>query len=118
MEEEKIKCPNCGSTQITAGKKGFSAGKAAAGAMLTGGIGILAGRIGAGKIKLTCLKCGHSWKPGLTKEEKQQALIDNNSATREKLNASTKKLNESITPGGCIVVVIVFIIIYFLIAKL
>lgn len=60
----EIKCPKCGSTQITANKKGFSGGKAVAGAILTGGIGLLGGFLGSSKVKITCLNCGHSWSPG------------------------------------------------------
>lgn len=58
------KCPRCRSTDITANKKGFGLGKALGGAILTGGIGLAAGFIGSGKIKMTCLSCGHEWKPG------------------------------------------------------
>jgi rubredoxin len=60
----KVTCPKCGSDQIVAGKKGFSGTKAVAGAVLTGGIGLLAGTIGSNKIKITCLNCGHVFKPG------------------------------------------------------
>ena len=42
-QEDKLYCPNCGSSQLTANKKGFGAGKAVTGAILTGGIGLLAG---------------------------------------------------------------------------
>lgn len=63
-EEEKIKCPNCKSTQITTYKKGFSGVKAVGGVVLTGGIGILAGTIGSNKILLTCLSCGNKFKVG------------------------------------------------------
>lgn len=59
-----VSCPLCKSEQVIAGKQGFGVGKAAAGAVLTGGIGLLAGGIGANKIKITCLACGHEWKPG------------------------------------------------------
>lgn len=62
--EDQIKCPKCGSTQIHADKKGFSAGKAVAGVVLTGGIGLAAGAIGKNKIIITCLKCGNQFKPG------------------------------------------------------
>lgn len=58
----EIKCPICNSNRIVANKKGYSAGKGLLGVALTGGIGLLAGFIGSGKIKITCLKCGHSWK--------------------------------------------------------
>lgn len=59
-----VYCPKCYSTNITSNKKGFSVGKAAVGAIATGGIGLLAGGIGKNKIELTCLKCGHQWKAG------------------------------------------------------
>ncbi|HXS59006.1 MAG TPA: hypothetical protein VN726_22940 [Hanamia sp.] len=62
--EPPIHCPKCNSTQITANKKGFSGTKAFGGAVLTGGIGLLAGTIGSNKIKITCLACGHEFKPG------------------------------------------------------
>jgi len=61
---KKITCPKCGSDQITANKKGYSVGKAAAGVILTGGIGLIAGAHGSGKVKITCLSCGETWKPG------------------------------------------------------
>ena len=58
-------CPKCGSTSLSAGKKGFSLGKAAVGAALTGGsigYGLIAGSLGSGKTVITCLNCGHQWK--------------------------------------------------------
>ena len=64
MEDDKLYCPYCGSSQLVANKKGFGAGKAITGAILTGGVGILAGFIGSGKVKVTCLKCGNKWSPG------------------------------------------------------
>lgn len=62
-EEDVVRCPICRSQQLTANKKGFGLGKAIGGAILTGGVGLLAGFIGSGKVKITCLKCGHSWRP-------------------------------------------------------
>ena len=59
-----VKCPKCGSTQITANKKGFSLGKAAVGSAVVLPLGAVTGMIGKNKIYITCLKCGHSWKPG------------------------------------------------------
>lgn len=60
----QICCPKCGSNQISAHKKGFSGKKAVAGAVLTGGIGLLAGTIGSNKILITCLNCANQFKPG------------------------------------------------------
>lgn len=59
----EIKCPVCGSTQITANKTGFSLGKALIGGVLLGGVGLLAGALGKNKITITCLNCGHQWEP-------------------------------------------------------
>lgn len=57
-----VYCPKCYSTQVTANKKGFSIGKAAAGSLIAGGV--LLGAVGRNKIEVTCLKCGHQWKAG------------------------------------------------------
>ena len=57
-------CPKCLATSVAANKKGFGVGKAAVGAALAGGPGLLAGNIGAKKVRCTCLKCGHQWMAG------------------------------------------------------
>ena len=43
-------CPKCGSTSLTANKKGFGVGK-----------GLVAGNKGAKKVRITCLNCGNQW---------------------------------------------------------
>lgn len=62
-------CPKCGSTSLSANKKGFGIGKAIAGAGLgsyllgtVGLLGAVAGNKGANRLYVTCLKCGHRWK--------------------------------------------------------
>lgn len=62
-DEESVRCPRCRSTQLTANKKGFGLGKAAAGGLLLGPVGLLGGFLGSSKVKITCLKCGYTWKP-------------------------------------------------------
>jgi ribosomal protein S27AE len=62
--EEYLACPKCKSKELHSEKSGFSGGKALTGAVLTGGIGILAGTIGSKDIYLTCLKCNHRFKAG------------------------------------------------------
>ena len=57
-------CPKCKSTHLTADKKGFGVGKAAAGAVLAGPYGLLAGGLGSRKVTITCMNCGHQFKPG------------------------------------------------------
>lgn len=91
--EEPIKCPQCGSTQLVANKKGFSVGKAAVGAALVGGAGLLAGAIGKDDIEITCLKCGNKFThkdiedAKLVKEMQQQ---DNLIKVAEKLQEEAK----------------------------
>ena len=55
-------CPKCGSTSLSANKKGFGVGKAVVGAAIVGPIGLVAGNKGAKKVYVTCLNCGHRWK--------------------------------------------------------
>lgn len=68
----EVKCPRCGSNQISANKKGFSAGKAVAGAVVAGPIGAAAGAIGKDKVMITCLSCGEEWQAGKDKERALQ----------------------------------------------
>jgi DNA-directed RNA polymerase subunit RPC12/RpoP len=77
-----IRCPKCNSDQITAHKKGFSGRKAVAGAVLTGGIGVLAGTIGSNKVKITCLNCGNIFNPG----ERRRTTAATTSPAKEKKN--------------------------------
>jgi hypothetical protein len=63
-DQKEILCPKCGSNQLTANQRGFSGGKALAGAVLTGGIGLLAGTIGNKNVIITCLACGKQFNPG------------------------------------------------------
>lgn len=56
QENNNPRCPKCKSRETTYNKQGFGVGKAAVGAILTGGIGLLAGGINKNKIIITCLK--------------------------------------------------------------
>lgn len=85
--ENEIKCPKCGSAQLTANKKGFGVGKAAAGAILTGGIGLLAGGIGSNKILITCLACGFQFKP------KDRMALQNRSDNKNRLLEISRKID-------------------------
>ena len=63
--DEPIRCPKCHSTQINVDKRGFKAGRAIAGGILTGNVLVAAaaGGVGMNNIELTCLKCCHKFKP-------------------------------------------------------
>lgn len=63
-KDDVAKCPKCGSSQLHAGDKGFSLGKAAFGNALIGPVGLLGGLLGSKKIMVTCLQCGHKWEAG------------------------------------------------------
>ena len=67
QQGEYLCCPKCGSRELHAEHKGFSGGKALAGVVLTGGIGLLAGTIGSRDTQITCLKCGNKFKAGEAK---------------------------------------------------
>lgn len=56
------KCPKCGSTSLSGHKKGFGIGKAVIGGAVAGPMGLVAGNIGSGKVKVTCLSCGKQFK--------------------------------------------------------
>ena len=57
-------CPKCGSTSLTANKKGYGIGKGVVGAAVVGPLGLIAGNAGAKKVLVTCLNCGNQFKPG------------------------------------------------------
>lgn len=57
-------CPKCGSASVTAQKKGFGFVRGAIGMSVGIDVGLVAGGLGANKVILTCMNCGHQWKPG------------------------------------------------------
>ena len=48
QESNQVRCPKCGSTQITTGQRGYS---------------LITGFLGSNKTVNRCAKCGYSWKP-------------------------------------------------------
>lgn len=122
MEQEnndKLYCPKCGSTQLVANKKGFGAGKALTGAILTGGVGLLAGFIGSGNIRVTCLKCGSVWEPGQLRTTPKTTPNPNESPAiiewRRQKEAEKAQKDKKDTAIGCmmfVALIIVFIIIF------
>ena len=72
MEDDDIKCPKCGSENLTIGNIGFGAGKAAIGGLLFGPVGLLAGGLGNNQVKIVCLDCGHAFTPEEWEAHKRQ----------------------------------------------
>lgn len=85
QQEEYLCCPKCGSRELHAEHKGFSGGKALAGAVLTGGIGLLAGTIGSSDTQITCLKCGKSFKAGEAKVVRNTTNATNATAEEQEI---------------------------------
>lgn len=61
--EGPMMCPRCGSTDLSSARKGFSGGKAVAGGLLLGPVGIVAGGLGSNKVKIHCMNCGYNAGP-------------------------------------------------------
>jgi tellurium resistance protein TerD len=57
----RVACPECGSPSVNIRSKGFSGGKAVAGLVLLGPVGLLGGLHGRKNIELLCATCGHKW---------------------------------------------------------
>ena len=112
-QNDKLYCPNCGSSQLVANKKGFGTGKALTGAVLTGGIGLLAGFIGSGKVKVTCLKCGCQWKPGelrttpITPKEQEEKVKQ--LERQKEIEAANNPFATAVSWIACIFFIILFI---------
>lgn len=56
-EEGVACCPRCGSTSLSANKRGFKGSTAFL-------FGPLAGTFGMNKLRITCLNCGYQYRPG------------------------------------------------------
>jgi len=106
---ENIKCPKCGSTQLTTDKKGFSGKKAVAGAVLTGGIGLLAGTIGSNKIIITCLSCGNQFKPGEDMDAKNEKREKQHELNAKISNSPLYKKTLKVILGLFVVLILIII---------
>lgn len=115
-QEEKLYCPKCGSTQFVANKSGFKAGQAIGGAILTGGIGLMAGFIGSGKVKITCLKCGSVWEPGQLRTRPLPVIDKKNSPWWQKMEEKERLKKEEKRAQNRIIYTICLILFIFIIA--
>lgn len=123
----QVHCPQCGSTSLTTDKKGFSGKKAVAGALLTGGIGILAGTIGSNKIVITCLNCGKQFKPGEGKTSSiylgtsgkpgGPKIIWDEEQKKHVINPAYKANVKKVSMPGLIFTIIIIAVIIYLLAK-
>jgi hypothetical protein len=110
----QVQCPKCNSTQIVANKKGFSGKKAVAGALLTGGVGILAGTIGSNNIIITCLNCGHQFKPGEKPFAKKTTLVWDQQSS-EYIQNPLSETSKNIKVWAALITLILFLLVFFII---
>jgi endogenous inhibitor of DNA gyrase (YacG/DUF329 family) len=87
-DEEYMCCPKCLSKDLHVEQKGFSGGQALAGAVMVGGIGLLAGTMGSKDVQVTCLKCGAKFKAG-------DAKLFRKPPSNEEIDPEIKALIES-----------------------
>jgi len=109
-----ISCPKCGSTQISANKNGFSGKKALLGDIIAGPVGLLAGTFGSSKVVITCLACGHRFKPG-------DGRVSSNpsSYNTTQTDSPISKTQPGKSKGhGCLVIIIAILLIGFISDKL
>ncbi len=119
VTNDHIHFPRCKSTQVTANKKGFSSSKAAAGVLLTGGVGLLAGTISNKEIVITCLNCGKEFKPGegAKSGDQQPKLIWDESIKQHVVNPNyigsvhTASLKSVLAALALIVIIIIAVFI-------
>ena len=62
--DDRVHCPVCGSTDISAVRRNYSPGCGCLGLLIFGWWGLLMGLLGAGKVDLVCHKCGAQWEAG------------------------------------------------------
>jgi tellurium resistance protein TerD len=62
--DKRLRCPHCGSMELSIQKEGFQAGPACCGAILAGPLGLLCGAKDSNKLNRHCLNCGHKWSVG------------------------------------------------------
>ncbi len=89
--DEYLCCPKCNSKDLHTEKKGFSGKNAVAGAVLTGGIGLLAGTIGSNDIQIHCLKCGNKFKAGEAKIVSNKIEVYDDELDNKMLNICKEK---------------------------
>lgn len=108
VAETAPQCPRCRSTHLSAYQGGFSAGKAVAGAVLLGPLGLVAGALGRNDVHLGCVSCGHHWDP------KNLGIIDsiaiaNPPAAAAEKTTTTKAVRFG--AGGCLLMCLAFLVV-------
>ncbi len=103
-KDNDLKCPKCQSKNLIIDKKGFSGKKAAAGAVVTGGIGLLAGTIGSNDMMINCINCGLKYDAS----EHRKLTLD----YQKEREFNRKKANGEIEPSfGSVIVAFIFALI-------
>ncbi len=116
-DKNQVHCPKCNSISLSANKKGFSGGKALAGGVLLGPLGVLAGTAGSKKITITCLNCGHRFSPGHGAKQSalQPKLIWDEVQKKHVVNPAYKTPSASTGGAGVFVIVIFALLLLFIV---
>jgi predicted RNA-binding Zn-ribbon protein involved in translation (DUF1610 family) len=76
MADGEVRCPECGSNELTTIRKDIEEKKSVAEsiigavfAVFAGAIGLLGGTIGSKNPTFTCTKCGHQFQPRLSRTD-------------------------------------------------
>ena len=62
--EPPVRCPACGSTQISAVRRNYDSGCGCLSLLLFGWVGLLLGLLGADDVEMVCNQCGARWPAG------------------------------------------------------
>ena len=60
----EVVCSKCHSNQLSTNAKGYNTGAAAIGGLFNANNSVALGMAGSGDLIITCLSCGHKFKPG------------------------------------------------------
>ncbi|HBP64037.1 MAG TPA: tellurium resistance protein TerD [Desulfosporosinus sp.] len=101
--DQGMVCPNCHSTQVTAGKKGFGLGKALVGGFMLPPFGILAGFIGSKNIEFVCLSCRTRWSAASNTNTAEWLKKQTDTARNVVSKYMGKDLTEALVAGSALV---------------
>ncbi len=99
-----MKCPKCGSDQLTSHQQGFGAKKAVGGFLVAGPFGLFAGAINKNKLMVACMNCGFQWRPMPKPDMTKEGIAKSKSKEKDQLITALLVL---VAVVGCIIYMVV-----------